>query len=109
MDHKFIALTSHRLLYLIRTIKHEAGCYRFAIHYFRRIPRPDCSEFVPKFYGVHNRNDLMFLDRNGIQKPRGRPTISHRTNLGLKEWRSQQDSWFPRQTKFDCKSSKLQM
>lgn len=58
---------------------------------------------------MHNRNVLMFLDRNGIQKPRGGPTISHRTNLGLKEWRSQQDSWFSRQTKFDCKGSELKM
>ena len=54
-------------------------------------------------------NVLMFLDRNGIQKSRGGPTISHRTNIGFKKWRSQQDSWLPRQTKFDCKGSELKM
>ena len=98
----------HRLLY--ESIQHEARCYRFAICYFRRIPRPDCREFISRPHDVHNRNVLMFfLDRNGIQKSRGGPTISHRTNFWLKEWRSQQDSWFPCQTKFDCKSSELQM
>ena len=42
-------------------------------------------------HDMHNpsRNVLIFLDRDGIQKPRSGPTISHCTNLGLKEWRGQ--------------------
>ena len=44
---------------------------------------------VSPFQKLHEipLNVCFVLDRNGIQKPRGRPTISHRTNLGLEEWR----------------------
>lgn len=61
------------------------------------------------FQKPHEIDNRMFLDGNGIQKPRGCPTIPHRTNIGLEKWRSQQASWFPRQTEFDFKGSELQM